>query len=194
MEIEKLLARMMRLTMEDIRVECDDEFQQNFQREAFFNEKWKRRKHDDGSGRKLLHGAGSAGVHLSQSLFPGKIQQNTITYTSTLPYAAIHNDGGVIIVTAKMRRYFWAKYISATGAITYKKNGERRATQKNRRLDADAEFYKAMALKKVGSKIVIPRRRFIGTHPELEKRIIGIIEKNLTEFFEENDFAKVITK
>lgn len=194
MEIEKLLARMMRLTMEDIRVECDDEFQQNFQREAFFNEKWKRRRYDDQSGRKLLHGPGTGGVHLSQSLFPGKIQRDTITYTSTLPYAAIHNDGGVIVVTAKMKRYFWARYISATGAITYRKNGERRATQKNRRLDADAEFYKAMALKKVGSKIVIPRRRFIGTHPELEKSIINIIEKNLTEFFEENDFAKVITK
>ena len=180
----------MRHTMEDIRVECDDEFQQNFQREAFFNEKWKRRKHDDGGGRKLLHGTGSGGVHLSQSLFPGKLQGDTITYTSTLPYAAIHNDGGVIVVTAKMKRYFWAKYISATGDITYKKDGERRMTKRNRRLDADAEFYKAMALKKVGSKIIIPKRRFIGMHPQLEKCITDIIERNLKEFFEEYNPVK----
>lgn len=190
MEVENLLARLMRDTLKDIKVECDDEFQQNFQREAFFNEKWQRRRHDNQSGRKLLHGPGTGGIHLSQSVFPGKIQRDTITYTSTLPYAAIHNDGGVIIVTAKMKRYFWAKYISATGDITYRKNGERRATKRNRRLDVDAEFYKAMALKKVGSKIIIPRRRFIGTHPQLEKRIIEIIEKNLTEFLEENDFTK----
>lgn len=71
MEVENLLARLMRDTLKDIKVECDDEFQQNFQREAFFNEKWQRRRHDNQSGRKLLHGPGTGGIHLSQSVFTG---------------------------------------------------------------------------------------------------------------------------
>ena len=36
---------------------------------------------------------------------------------------------------------------------------------------------------KVGSKIKIPRRRFLGTAPEVEQTVRQIIEENLTEFF-----------
>jgi phage gpG-like protein len=41
-----------------------------------------------------------------------------------------------------------------------------------------------MALKKVGSKIVIPRRQFVGTSPEVENTVKEIISKNLNEYFE----------
>jgi hypothetical protein len=53
----------------------------------------------------------------------------------------------------------------------------RKATnnKKAKRLIAEAEFYRAMALKKVGSKIKIPERRFIGWSPELEKACTDII-------------------
>jgi len=40
-----------------------------------------------------------------------------------------------------------------------------------------------MSMKKVGSTIVIPRRRFLGKSPEVEKKVREIIDKNLTEFF-----------
>lgn len=182
MGIENELANLMRLTMKDIKVECDDEFQQNFRREAFFNEKWQRRKHDDSSGRKLLHGPPKNGPHLRDDILPGQIEGDKLIYSTSLPYAAIHNEGGVIRVTAKMKRYFWAKYIEATGSISYRKNGKKRETKRNRKTDADADFYKAMALKKEGSKIVIPKRQFIGMHPQLNTAILEIIETNLTEF------------
>lgn len=42
-----------------------------------------------------------------------------------------------------------------------------------------------MALKKVGSTIKIPRRRFLGTSPEVEDAVRGIIEKNLRGYIEE---------
>lgn len=44
-----------------------------------------------------------------------------------------------------------------------------------------------MALKKEGSKIVIPRRRFLGAAPEVEQAVKKIIEDNLEEYFN-NDY------
>ena len=40
---------------------------------------------------------------------------------------------------------------------------------------------------KVGAEIKIPRRRFIGTHPQLESAVVAVIEKRLAEYFD-NDF------
>ena len=191
MGVENLLARLMRDTMRDIKVELDDEFQMNFRREAFFNDKWKRRAYNNGSGRKILQGSGDSGVHLSQIASSGRINGNRLIYSTTLPYAAIHNEGGIITVTAKMKRYFWAKYIEANGSFSYKQNGKLRSTQKQRKLSADSEFYKAMALKKEGSKIKIPKRQFIGMCPELNDAIIQIITDSLKEFME-NEFHNYI--
>lgn len=191
MGVENLLARLMRDTLKDIKVELDDEFQQNFRREAFFSDKWQRRKYDDGSNRKVLQGLGKSGVHLSQIAASGRIEGSKVVYSSTLPYAAIHNEGGTITVTAKMKRYFWAKYIEATGSFSYKKDGQQRNTQRQRKLSADSEFYKAMALKKAGDKIKIPKRQFIGMHPSLNTAITEIIEKNLDEFFK-NEFPNLM--
>ena len=44
-----------------------------------------------------------------------------------------------------------------------------------------------MALKKEGTKIVIPRRRFLGASPEVEQAVRKIIEDNLEAYFN-NDF------
>lgn len=61
-------------------------------------------------------------------------------------YAGIHNDGGQIIVSTRMKRFFWAKHREAT----------------KRDLEDDADFYKAMALKRTGSAIDVPKREFVG--------------------------------
>ena len=45
-----------------------------------------------------------------------------------------------------------------------------------------AEFWRFMALKKVGSLIRIPKRQFLGNAPEVEKTVREIIEENLTEY------------
>ena len=45
-----------------------------------------------------------------------------------------------------------------------------------------------MALMKVGSVIRIPRRQFLGTSPEVENIVRGIIEDNLTEYVNNIDF------
>ena len=40
---------------------------------------------------------------------------------------------------------------------------------------------------KVGKTITIPRRRFMGYSPEVEKMVCEIVEENLEEFFK-SDF------
>lgn len=97
--------------------------------------------------------------------------ENSITFYTDLSYAAIHNDGGEIRVTKKMKRYFWHKYYEATGSFGRRKNGEKRKDKRTVQLTGEAEFWKFMALKKEGSMIKIPRRRFLGVSPEVEKAV-----------------------
>lgn len=60
-------------------------------------------------------------------------------------YAKIHNEGGQILITPKMRRFFWAKY---------KETGR--------------EYWKNLAITKK-THIDIPKRQFIGNSIALEK-------------------------
>lgn len=109
---------------------------------------------------------------------------DSITFYTDLPYAAIHNDGGEIVVTEKMKRFFWYKYYEATGSFGRKKNGERRNDKRTRQLSTEADFWRFMALKRAGTTIRIPRRRFLGTGPEVERIVREIIEENLNDYFD----------
>ena len=155
-----------------------DEFDKNFERQAFFSEAWQRRKSPTRPGGSILIDTGK----LRQSI-SSRSTENSITFFSTLPYAAIHNDGGEIKVTRKMKAFFWHKYYEATGSFGRKKNGERRNDKRTVQLSTEAEFWKFMALMKEGKSIKIPRRRFFGASPEVEKVVKEIIEENLTDYF-----------
>ena len=52
-ELERKVKRFIRLTLEDIGTEIGEEFDRNFEREAFFNEHWARRKFSDDERRGL---------------------------------------------------------------------------------------------------------------------------------------------
>lgn len=172
------MQRIVRNILKDMRVELTDEFKKNFERQAFFSEAWTRRKSPIRSDGAIL-------VHTNQlyKSIKSKSSENSITFHSDLPYAGIHNDGGEIKVTARMKRFFRAKYYEATRAFGRKKNGERRNDKRTIRLSTEAEFWRLMALMKVGKSIVIPRRRFIGQSPEVEKFVREIIEENLNDYF-----------
>lgn len=174
-DVKKVVARILK----DIQVEMSDEFDKNFERQAFFSEKWQRRKSPiRDEGRAILTDTGA----LRKSI-GSRTTENSITFFTTLPYAAIHNDGGEIVVTGRMKRFFWHKYYEATGAFGRRKDGRLRKDKRNARLDTEADFWMFMALKKAGSTIKIPRRRFLGTSPEVEKAVREIVEENLTEYF-----------
>ena len=90
------------------------------------------------------------------------VSGNSVRFSSSEPYAAIHNEGGEIAVTAKMKKFFWAKYHQTKD-----------------------EQWKWLALKKIGSKMTIPERRFLGYSPEVEKIITDIIKDNIEQFAKE---------
>ena len=166
--------------LKDIRVELSEEFDKNFEREAFFSEAWARRKgpvHGGRSGHLLVDTGRLRGSIRS------RIEGDSVFFSSDLPYAGIHNDGGDIIVTARMKRFFWAKFREANGD-TWSRKGSG---------GAEAEFWKMMALKKVGTAVKIPRRRFLGVNSEVEKIVLEIVEEDLRDYFE-NEFVIDIKK
>lgn len=175
---DKDLRIVVRRILRDISVGLGDEFDQNFERQGFFAEKWRRRSSPLRPGGHILVDTGK----LRQSI-KSRSDDTSITFYSDLPYASIHNEGGEIKVTARMKRYFWHKYYEAQGSFRRKKSGELRQDKRNRQLGTEADFWRAMALMKEGNIIKIPRRQFIGMAPEVEKDVRDIVERNLAEYF-----------
>mgnify|MGYP002621452394 CR=1 FL=1 len=126
-----------------VRVELADEFDMNFRRKAFFNKKWPKTKYANNKGSLMMRTG-----NLRQSI-SSQVEGSSIRFKSSAPYASIHNNGGEITVTAKMKKFFWAMHYKSAGAVTGK-GGKR-----DDALNAEAQKWKAMALMKVGSTIKI---------------------------------------
>lgn len=172
------LSGVIRRILKDIRIDLSDEFYKNFEREAFFSQAWARRKSPIRPGRKIL-----VDTRQLRRSIQSRSSDKTISFFSSLPYADIHNEGGEIKVTRKMKGYFWHKYYEATGSFGRKKNGERRNDKRTVQLSIEAEFWKFLALMREGKSIKIPKRQFIGSSPEVERIVREIIEENLSEYF-----------
>lgn len=164
--------------LSDVRVELSDEFDRNFERQGFFSHRWARRKGPMRPGGAILVDTG----HLRRSV-ESRTDGDSVRFFSTLPYASIHNEGGEIKVTAKMKRYFWHKYYETSGAFGRKKNGDRRHDKRTVQLSEEADFWRMLALMRVGKSIKIPKRTFIGAAPEVQTAVERIIKKNLDEYF-----------
>lgn len=176
------LKDFLKQTLTDIKVKLGEEFDRNFERKAFFDEKW--------PATKLTYHRGSLMMRtgrLRKSLLSPKVTSNGIIWSSSLPYADIHNNGGEIRVTPQMRKFFWAKYYQTSSATTKKKNGEASSSARNRKLSIEAEQWKALALKPIGSIIKIEKRQFIGSHPQVDKHIKEVINHNFEELKKEMD-------
>lgn len=171
-------SKTLKKVLRDIQVELTDEFDRNFEREAFFAEAWERRKSPTRPNGHILVDSGT----LRRSI-QSELKENSIVFKSDLPYAAIHNEGGEIKVTNRMKRFFWYKYYATTGSFGRRKDGTLRKDKRNNQLTTEAEFWKCMALMKVGASIKIPRRRFLGNSPEVEASVREIIEENISEYF-----------
>jgi phage gpG-like protein len=156
----------------DIKVELSDEFDKNFVRKGFFSQSWKARKTGRRGSLMLVTG------FLRRSL-KATVTENGVTWTSDALYAGIHNEGGEITVTGKMKKFFWAKFYELSGKVKVNKSGSQsRSTQQ---YGAEAELYKSLALKKVGDKITIPKRQFIGDAPEVKQVIDRALKPNMKE-------------
>lgn len=168
------MKKVFRGILKDIQVDLKEEFDQNFEREGYFSEAWSRRKSPVHGGRSghLLEDTGAL-----RGSIRSEIRGDSVFFFSDLPYAGIHNEGGEIVVTARMKRFFWGKYREANGG-SWGRRGETASR------GTEAEFWKLMALKKVGTAIKIPRRQFLGGGPEVEKIVTKIVEDGLGDYFE----------
>lgn len=156
MKIEDFLQNFLT----DVKVELHQNFDRNFERKAFFTQRWASSSFPNRKGSPLMR----TGT-LRRSI-NAKVQGMNIVFSSSVPYADIQNEGGEIVITDKMKKFFWAMYYKNAGAVTY--NVRARAivnTERNRRLTAEAEKWKALALQPTGKVMKITKRQFIGDHP-----------------------------
>jgi len=166
--LQQLFAQLVKA----VAISANAIFDKSFETKSFDGRPWKARKH--GNRGSLLVDSGALRRSLNYT-----INGNTITWTSNLPYAKIHNDGGYIKITPKMRKFFWHMYYTCTKKIKRGKKGQ--VLKASLVHSKDAEFWKAMALlanRKQGKYIKIPRRRFIGNSNEVSRKI-----KQITDAF-----------
>lgn len=71
-----------------MRVELSDEFDKNFDRKAFFTKKWKRRAYPNAKGSLLMV------TGTMRRSVKAEVKGNGVRFSSAVPYAAIHNEGG----------------------------------------------------------------------------------------------------
>ena len=160
---------LFRNIVRDVRTELMDQYDQNFRTKSFFGKPWKQTRFPNKRGSLMMR---------SGQLRRGNravINGNSIVFSNSQPYAEIHNEGGTIIVTAKMIKFFWAMYYKSAGAAATAKG------KRNETLSAEAQQWKSLALKKPGSVMKIEKRQFIGWHPSLKIRVEEIINANMQE-------------
>lgn len=164
---------------QDLAVELADEFDRNFERKAFFTEKWASPKINNSRGS-VMNRSGNLRRSIKYN-----VRDGMILFSSSLAYASIHNEGGEIIVTAQMKKYFWAMYYKATGGITTQASGGESKSKKNVKLTAEASKWKGLALMKIGQKIKVEKRQMVGDHPQVARIVKGVIDDNMQLFNQE---------
>lgn len=159
----------------DLRVDLTEAFDKNFERKAFFDKAWESTKLPNRKGSLMMRTG-----KLRRSI-RSKETTNSLTWSSSLPYASLQNEGGEVVVTERMKRFFWAMFYKSNGAISTTKKGDARNTARNKSLSQEAQMWKALALQKVGAKMTIKQRQFIGDHPVIHQRILGVVNQNMKE-------------
>lgn len=189
-DIEKIIRqevqKLIRIKDRDLPVKVGravvESVRDNFRHGGFYGRSWPSTKRQDIG----FHGTtGQYGPLLSRQnhlmsstdYVPG---QGKVTIRNSLEYAEIHNEGGEIPVTPKMKKFFWAKYYE-TGLVgqLHSSGKGQRMKQKKDAYDAESGFWRGMALKRVGSTIKIPERQFLGPDPEVDRIVNDITNKEL---------------
>ncbi|PKP15202.1 MAG: hypothetical protein CVU07_10975 [Bacteroidetes bacterium HGW-Bacteroidetes-23] len=154
--------------LKGIDVDLSSAFDRNFENKSFFDKSWPKEKLFNRKGS-LLARTNSLRKSIRSVRGPGQV-----SWLSSLPYASIHNEGGEVVVTAKMKKFFWAMFYKSSGAVSETKKGKVRNNERNRRLNVEATQWKALALQPVGKVMKVEERRFIGPHPQVD----SIVKQN----------------
>lgn len=129
--------------LSDMRVELTEEFDKNFTRKAFFTDKWKRRKDPSAKGSLLLV-TGTLRRSIQSS-----VTDKGVRFTSQVPYATIHNEGGK--GTQTVREHY----------RTNKHTGKSYKVRSHQR------------------RFNMPQRQFIGDGQQTQNLVRTVIEDNL---------------
>ena len=136
-------------------------FKEGFEKGGYMTDKsangWKERNPGTplNEGRNILVGPGSG--RLRNSIRVIRRSKRGVVVGTRKPYAEIHNYGRSVPITAKSRKYFWAKY-----------------------METGNEFWKNLALTKKTS-FEVPQREFIGESKKLEEKIYKFIRTRLSK-------------
>ena len=150
-------------------IEVSELFKSNFDKGGFFGQPWQTPLRIPAGLPGPEHGPLLSGTnHLRSSIKYDHMPWRTIVYT-IVHYAGIHNEGGEITVTKRMKGHFWGNYKEAGG-------------YNHGNMSKEAMFWRNMALKKEGSKIRIPKRQFMGDHPEVRRKIEETIDNQLKKY------------
>lgn len=134
-----------------VKVDLTEAFDRNFERKAFFSgAPWKPTKHPVSRGSLLVR------TSAMRNSIKSEIRGESIAFSSSKPYTAIHNEGGTINMPARKQ------------VIHFNKEG--RFSKNNKKAS-----YAQKA--NVGAHSVeIPQRQFIGNAPEVNRIIMENIE------------------
>lgn len=135
-------------------------FKRNFRVGGFVDKpfrKWKKGSNPRKTGATLVQ---SGRLRRNIKKLKVNFRRIVVGVPANIKYARLHNEGGEIPITPKMRRFFWAMH---------KKTG--------------ADYWKGLALTKK-THLTIPQRTFIDDSvvldKDLRKTIIQELEKSLT--------------
>lgn len=145
---------------------AQNHFIMSFRNQGFTDEviaKWKARKKPD-AGRAILVKSGA----LRRSIKMKKVGLFKIVMSSNIPYAQIHNDGGIIKKGKGKVRMNW----NEDGKL------QRQRTARQR---AKTAYY---TVHKYGKHtITMPKRQFIGNSSMLNKKIIANFQSQIDKVF-----------
>jgi len=111
------------------------------------------------AGKRTMYKSGT----LMQSIRKVEGTMRRVVVESSTDYSEIQNNGGTITVTPQMKKFFWAKFYEFSGKVKLNKEGTAASYNKsNKAISVKAMFFRRMALMKVGSKLKIPKRQFMG--------------------------------
>ncbi len=174
----KLLSKDLKDTSKDsLKVMAKDSvnhFEDSFNKEAFTNENgtrrsWKKRVYTIGrKNRKTLELTG----RMSKA-FTSKVTKNKVFIVNNAEYSGYHNEGAESTVTAKQIAYFQFRAQSAI------------------RKD-DKRFWSNMARKRVGSKIILPKRQFMGESKTLVNKHLKTISTILNSKIKKNNVNSTV--
>lgn len=169
-EFQNKVMQIQANVVQDIGTAVVNDSLENFEKQAFTNNPWPKRKNKKDQSRALLVKSG----RLRRSVRVIASSPTSVTIGSDVPYAGVHNDGGMInraarsetFVRNRHKRGKLGKMFGGMGAF-------RKGTTPGKGLTFKAYSYN------------MPRRRFLGMSTKLHKEIREIIR---TEF--ETQFNK----